>query len=465
MGVEMEITILTVVDAAELIRTKSLSPVELTNAFLRRIETLDQHLNSYLTVTADKALREARKAETEIALGTYRGPWHGIPIAVKDLFDTRGVRTTAGSEIFSERVPHRDARVVELLRDAGAILLGKLNLHEWALGVTTNNPHFGPTRNPWDAARIPGGSSGGSSAALAASLCLASLGSDTGGSIRIPSSLCGVVGLKPTYGRVSLRGTIPLSWSLDHVGPMVKSVRDAALMLQVIAGYDPDDPISMRVPADDYLANLEHGVKGFRIAVPHQYFFQSADTEVAQIVSNALRILGSLGASIEDVELEGLGNPATVYAPIIHSEAAAYHADHLKEHPSGFGSDVLERLRRGQATSGIEYAEARHLGAKWRRRFENLLREYTVLATPTTPIPAPFIEGTEAVLAARTLTQFTSLFNLIGLPAISVPCGFTRTGLPVGLQLVAHPWSEAILLQVAHAYEQATPWHRQTPPI
>jgi len=456
---------LTIADAAEQIRKKSLSPVELVETLLRRIDTFDPRLNAYLVVTGDEARRAARQAAEEIGRGDYRGPLHGIPLALKDLFDTRGVRTTAGAKIFADRVPERDAYVVEKLRDAGAILLGKLNMHEWALGVTTANPHFGPTRNPWDTQRIPGGSSGGSGAAVAATLCLGALGSDTGGSIRIPASLCGIVGLKPTYGRVSLRGVIPLSWSLDHAGPMTKTVRDAALLLQVIAGYDGDDPVSVNIPVDDYCGDLERGVRGLRVAVPRNFFFEVAHAEVAEVVRAALRVLEQLGALVEEITLPGVEEAHQANVTITLSDAAAYHRAHLETRPDDIGADVLARLQRGAEMTSSAYALARRAQAEWRRKFERLLGEYAVLAVPTTPIAAVPIEGTDAVKAARVLTSFTGPFNLPGLPAISVPCGFTHAGLPVGLQLVARPWAEATVLSVAHAYEQATEWHKRCPTL
>jgi aspartyl-tRNA(Asn)/glutamyl-tRNA(Gln) amidotransferase subunit A len=299
----MNLTSLTLGDAAALIKKGKISPVELTQAHLDRIKTLDSRLNCFITLTAERALQDALQAESEITKGAYRGALHGIPLALKDLFDTAGVLTTAGSRFFAGRVPQEDALVVEKLKTAGAILLGKLNMHEIALGVTNVNPHYGACRNPWSLERVSGGSSGGSAAALSARLCLGALGSDTGGSIRIPASLCGVVGLKPTFGRVSLRGVIPLSWNLDHPGPMARRVQDAGLLLQAIAGYDPLDPYSLNVPLSDYLSSIQAGVNGWRIGLAEDEFFQETDPDVRRTVEAAADTFKSLGARINRVEL------------------------------------------------------------------------------------------------------------------------------------------------------------------
>lgn len=455
---------LTIAEASEQIRKRVLSPVELTQACLERIERENPTLNAFITVSADEALRSAPLAEEALLRGEYKSPLHGIPIALKDLFDMRGVPTTAGSKILNY-VPSQDAAVVARLRDAGAILLGKTALHEWALGVTNNNPHFGPTRNPWDLARIPGGSSGGSAVAIAAGLCLGALGSDTGGSIRIPAALCGVVGLKPTYGRVSLKGVIPLSWSLDHAGPMAKTVKDVALLLQALAGYDPDDPASVNLLIDDYLTELEAGVKGVRVLMPPNYFFDDIDAEVARLVRAALAELEDLGAEVVEITIEGIEEARLAAATILLADAAAYHEEHLQDRLNDIGTDVRARLQQGQAITGVVYARARREQTRWRRYLENLLTDSSVLAVPTTAIPAPLIAEVDALEAARVLTRFTAPFNLAGAPAISVPCGFTQAGLPVGLQLIGSPWNESTVLRVAYAYEQATAWHHRKPSL
>lgn len=461
----MELTALTITEAAGLLARGEISPVELTQAFLRRIEELTRALNCFITLTADAALQSARQAEAEIRGGDYRGTLHGIPLALKDLYETRGVRTTAGSKFFSDNVPSTDAVVVDRLGFAGATLLGKLNMHEIALGVTNNNPHFGACHNPWNLDCTPGGSSGGSAAALAAGLCLGSLGSDTGGSIRIPASLCGVVGLKPTYGRVSLRGVIPLSWSLDHAGPMARRVKDVAVLLQAIAGYDPHDPASVDVQVPDYLAEIDQGVRGWRIALANDGFMKRADAEVLEAVHTAAQVFTRLGAEVIPTGLSNGRDAALNNGLIVTSEAAAFHRQHLAEHPEDFGADVRQRLQTGAAYTSTEYVLARRTQAELRRLFELFFNDYDVLLTPTTPLPAPLLDGPDAVEQARTLTRFTAPFNLTGLPALSLPCGFTRDGLPIGMQIVARPWAEAALLRAGQAYEAATEWHLRRPEL
>ena len=459
----MELTSLTLSEAGQMISRKEISPVELTRAHLERIARLDPAINSFITVTAESALQAARQAEEAIGRGEYRGPLHGIPLAVKDLYETAGVRTTAGSKFFAETVPEADCVAIRKLKESGAVLLGKLNLHEIALGVTNKNPHFGACHNPWDLARSPGGSSGGSGAALAAHLCLGSLGSDTGGSIRIPSSLCGVVGLKPTYGRVSLRGVIPLSWNLDHAGPMARRVRDAGILLQAIAGYDPEEAYSVNYPTEDYLSRLHGGIEGWRVALASDEFFGKADPEVLALVSQAARTFAGLGAQVEEAPFPGGYEAASANGLMTTSDAAAFHRERMKTRPEDFGADVLQRLRAGAAYTSTEYILARRTQTELRRRFQRFFDDYDVLLTPTTPIPAPPLEGPDAVEQARRLTRFTAPFNLTGLPALSLPCGFTQAGLPVGLQIVSRSWAEAQVLRAGYAYEGATEWHLKKP--
>jgi len=459
-----DLTHLTIAEAADLLARREIAAVELTEAHLRRIDAHDTHLNSFITVTSDHALTQARAADAELTRGVRRGPLHGIPLALKDLYDTAGIRTTAGSTFFADRIPDTDARAVTLLYQAGAVLLGKLNMHEWALGVTNINPHYGPSRNPWDPSRITGGSSGGAAAALAAGLCMGALGSDTGGSIRIPSSLCGIVGLKPTFGRVSLQGVIPLSWNLDHAGPMARTVTDAALLLQAIAGYDPDDPVSVALPVDNLLATLDAGVTGWRIALATDAHFGEADPEVISAVRRAATVFEELGARVEAVDLSQGREAAQMNALMTTSDAAAFHRDRLRDHPHQFGADVLARMERGAQFTSTEYILARRFQSEWRRRLERLFEQFDLLLTPATPITAPVIEGLDAIEAARQLTRCTAPFNLAGLPALSLPCGLSAAGLPIGLQIVAAPWNEARVLRAGRAFENATQWHRQTPP-
>ncbi len=461
----MQLTHLTLSEASNLVRTGEITPLELTQACLDRIEQVDPGLNSFITLTADTALADARRAAERIHQGGYLGPLDGIPLALKDLYETRGVRTTAGSQVFSQHIPKEDAAVVQRLKSSGAILLGKLNMHEIALGVTNVNPHFGACRNPWDPDRITGGSSGGSAAALAGRLCFGALGSDTGGSIRIPASLCGVVGLKPTYGRVSLRGVIPLSWNLDHAGPMARTVRDTALLLQAIAGYDPGDPASLAVPVGNYLEQIASGLEGYRIALATDEFFQKTDPEVQAAVKAAARICEDLGARVEEAAFPQARQAARANSLMVPSDAAAFHHKLLVENPQIFGPDVLQRLQTGAAYTSSEYALARRSQAELRRSFEMFFEHYDLLLTPATAVAAPPISGPDAVEQARLLTRYTAPFNLTGLPAISIPCGFTTSGLPIGLQIISRPWAEADLLQAAFAYEQATNWHQREPEL
>jgi aspartyl-tRNA(Asn)/glutamyl-tRNA(Gln) amidotransferase subunit A len=459
----MDLNYLTLVEASDLIARGEITAEDLTQAQLERISRIEPKLNSFITLTTEAALKRAREADAEIRKGIYRGPLHGIPIALKDLYETGGVPTTAGSLFFADWVPEEDGEVVKRLEKAGAISLGKLNMHEIALGVTTNNPHFGACHNPWDVERTPGGSSGGSGAALAAGLCMGSLGSDTGGSIRIPASLCGIVGFKPSFGRVSLRGVVPLSWNLDHAGPMARRVSDAAVILQVIAGYDPEDPVSVDTPVPDYLAQLNGNVRGWRVALAEDSFFTRAEAEIIAAVQQSAEVFASLGAQVNMVEFPGGYEAARDNGLMTTSDAAAFHRERRKEQPEKFGADVRQRLESGAAVTSSEYSLARRNQTVLRRKFEQFFDEYDLLLIPTTPIAAPFLEGPDAVEQARTLTRFTSPFNLTGLPAISLPCGFTAQGLPVGLQIVTRPWGEAALLRAAQAFESATDWHKRRP--
>jgi aspartyl-tRNA(Asn)/glutamyl-tRNA(Gln) amidotransferase subunit A len=462
-----ELHTLTIEELSPLLRNKQVSPVEVTEHYLARIDELDEHTNAFITVTADEALADARKHEAEIMAGEYRGPLHGVPIALKDLYDTAGVRTTAGSRIFAERVPDRDATSVMFLRAAGAIILGKTNLHEFAYGVTNASSYFGPARNPWDLSRVTGGSSGGSGAAVAAGLCAAATGSDTGGSIRIPGALCGIVGLKPTYGRISCAGLIPLSWSLDHAGPMTRSVYDAAVMLQAMAGWDPEDPASLTAPVSDYTAGLSAGVEGLRIAVDPDYAFSEIDEEIDWAVKQALRVLQDLGAELVEVSRSRLDEAALT---ILDAEASAYHEELLKTRPEDYQPDVRERLKRGFAVRGIDYARAQRTRQWIRREFEALFDDVNLFATPTCAIPAPRLDQTEVTITGQTVSvmkpiaRFTRVFNLTGVPAITVPCGFSSDGLPIGLQLAGRHLDEATVLRAAYTYEQATEWSRHRPP-
>jgi aspartyl-tRNA(Asn)/glutamyl-tRNA(Gln) amidotransferase subunit A len=408
----------------------------------------DAEINAFITVIADDAERPTV------------GPLAGVRIALKDLFDTAGVRTTAGSKFFADRIPARDAFVVERIRRAGGVIVGKTNMHEWALGVTNDNPHYGVCRNPWAPEHITGGSSGGSAAALAAGLCDGALGSDTGGSIRIPAALCGVVGLKPTCGRVSLRGVVPLSWSLDHAGPMARSVRDVAVLLGVIAGYDVADPTSVPVVVDDYVADLDAGIAGWRVGVVTDESLGDVHPSVSSAVRAAVDVFASLGARVDRVDVPELGEAGRLNGLVTTADAATFHRDRMEQAPGDFGADVLARLRRGASFGATDYAHARRTQSELRRRFESWFVDlggtFDVVVLPTTPIPAPKIRGLDAVAIAGVLTRFTAPFNFTGLPALSVPCGTTEDRLPIGLQLVSAPWAERRLLRAGATYEKAT---------
>lgn len=445
--------------AAQRVAAGEVSPVELTATCLERIAARDSEVNAFITVTADEAMRDARAIELEIARGESRGPLAGVPIALKDLFDTAGVRTTAGSKFFSSRVPDQDAAVVRNLRDAGVIVLGKLNMHEWALGVTNDNPHYGACHNPWALDRITGGSSGGSAAALAAGMCFGALGSDTGGSIRIPAALCGVVGLKPTYGRVSLRGVVPLSWSLDHAGPMARRVSDVALLLAIIAGHDRADPGSAGMPTDDYTANLDAGVDGWRLGVIGDEWLGDIEPDVRASVRAAVGGLASAGALVEELAAPDLLDAARLNGLMTTADAATFHRERMERSPEDFGADVLARLRRGAAYGATDYADARRRQTILRYTFSSWFVEhggrFDAVILPTTPCAAPRIEGLDAVALAPVLTRLTAPFNFTGLPALSLPCGVTQGGLPIGLQIVGAPWAERRVLRVGRACELA----------
>jgi len=444
----------TIEAAGRSIRLGETSSAELTDACLDRIAERDPDLGAFITITADEARAAAAAADRELASGHDRGALHGIPVALKDLFDQAGVPTTAGSRLYKDDHASRDAAVTTRLRSAGAVFVGKTNLHEWAFGVTTDNPHFGPARNPFAPERIPGGSSGGSAVALATGMCFASVGSDTGGSIRIPASLCGIVGLKPTRGRVSLRGAVPLSWTLDHAGPMARTVRDAAITLAAIAGFDPEDPGSVDEPVEDYLAGIEGGVSGLRIGLAGSYFFDQADPLVAASVRAAVALLGAAGASVTAVTLPRTDELRLTQRTILGSDAAAFHRERLAKHRDGFGADVAARIDAGLTVTGSDYAAARRTRDLLIRAFDGLFDTVDLLALPATPTVAPLREGADAVAAAARLTGLTSPFNLTGLPAISIPCGHDTDGLPIGLQLVSRRWGEALLLRAANAYER-----------
>ncbi len=458
-----------IADLGPQIRSRALSPVDLVEAVLARIDRFDG-LNAFITVTADLAREQAASSAREIAAGRYRGPLHGIPVSLKDLISTRGIRTTSGSRIHAEHVPTHDATITTRLREAGAVLIGKAALHEFAYGVTTDNPHYGPTRNPWGPDRIPGGSSGGSAAAVAAGLGPASIGTDTGGSVRLPAALCGVVGLKPTYGRASRHGVFPLAWTLDHPGPLTRSVEDAAIVLQEIAGPDPEDPTTLGQDVPDFSGTLRRPVRGLRAGVLTDPYHEDMADDVRAAFEEAVGMLRSLGVQVERVRFPRAAEASAAQTAIIMSEAASVHERWLRDRPEDYGADTRARLQRGQFLSATQYLRAQRVRALIQDEVRSLLRSCAVLVCPTVPCPAPRI-GEDAVVirgagvkVVDVMTRFTRLWNFTGLPAISVPCGVGTGGMPLGLEVIGRAMDEATVLAVAYAYEQATPWHTRRPP-
>ncbi len=464
---------LSISDVSQLVRNQKVSPVELTQECLKRIEQLNPKLNAFITVTAESALAEARAAEKEIQGGRWRGPLHGIPIALKDLVDTAGVRTTAGSALFKDRIPTKDAEIVRRLKAAGAVFLGKTNLHEFAYGGSSAISYFGPVRNPWNTTHSPGGSSGGSAAAVAAYLCYGAIGSDTGGSIRQPASYCGIVGIKPTYGRVSAAGVIPLSWSLDHVGPMTRTVKDAALMLQVIAGYDPQDPGSVDSPVPDYVATIADSTAKLRLGIPRDHFYERLDPEIQAAMDAALSVLKTLTRSQRDVPpLANDGTYASVtdpYTPIIRAEAYEYHKEFVAKNPDLYQAPTLKRIRAGADVTASAYKQSQGQLDQIRKTVSRFFDHVDLIITPTVPIMPPAITDLADPDTARPkellMLRNTRPINALGLPTISVPCGFTKLGLPIGMQISAALGADAMVLHLANAYERATEWHRRRPNV
>ena len=451
----------TISDLSQRVRRKEISPVEITRECLISIEKLNRALNAFITVTAESAIEEARAAESEIQRGEWRGPLHGIPFALKDLIDTAGVRTTAASALHEQRMPKQDAEIVRRLRAAGAVMVGKNNLHEFAYGGSSLVSHFGDMHNPWDVGRVTGGSSGGSAAAVTAGMAYAAIGTDTAGSIREPAALCGCVGIKPTYGRVSSRGVIPLSSSLDHVGPFARSVADVAMVLQAIAGYDAGDITSADVPVADYTSALKEDAKSLRVGVPRAYFFDDLDAEVASAMEHALHGIETLVAQVKDVHLE-VPTDRTLQA----AESYAYHAENIAKSPELYQPETLRRIRTGEKVSAAEYIRQRRALDEARRQIRRVFAEIDLLVTPTIPVPAPSIAELRANVdalrpAELKLLRNTRPFNVWGLPAISLPCGFTQSGLPIGLQIAGPHWREDLVLRLANAYEQGTAWHKR----
>ena len=451
----------TLAGLARALKEGTVSQVEATEAVLRRIGERDGELNSFVTVAPGRALEAARRAEREMGAGRYRGALHGVPVALKDLVSTAGLRTTMGSAFFEDHVPGEDAEVARRLEGAGAIVVGKTNTHEFAYGTTGDRSRFGPVRNPHDPARISGGSSSGSGAAVAAGLAYGAIGTDTGGSIRIPAAHCGIVGMKPTFGRVSKRGVFPLAWTLDHVGPMTRTVEDNAILLSAIAGHDPEDPYSVRRDPEDFARALRRGVRGGTVGVPSGFYFEGLDGEVAERVAEAIGVFGGLGAQVRPVAVPLLRETLDAQRLVLAAEAYAVHAQRLRTDPERFDEEVRERVAAGEAPRAHEYAVAQRRKLASFRAFGRALETVDVLVAPTVPIPATGIGEREVRIGGReepiraALNRLTGPTNLNGLPSLSVPCGRTASGLPVGLQLIGRPFDEATLYRYAHAFEEA----------
>lgn len=437
----------------------------MVGAALKRIEQIDPTLNAFISVRGEEALREARRIDEARAQGRSVGPLAGLPIAVKDNIDVAGTAATAGSLILADRVPADDAEAVRRARAAGAVVVGKTSLHEFAYGVTTNNPHYGPGRNPWDPTRIPGGSSGGSGAALGADACLLALGTDTGGSVRIPAALNGVTALRPTFGAVSVRGTLPVSASLDTVGPMARCARDVAALFSAIAGYDQQDPWATDGPLRDPLAGLEGGVDGVGVAILTDFLGEDVEPEVRIAVRDAAEVLAGLGVDLVEIKMPGAAVAAERANRLIRAEALSVHLEDLDSTPERFGEDVRRRLELGREISGVEVARAIAAMRAWRVEMLDHFDRHALILTPTTSEGAPPIAGSEMIETTARLTRFTYPWSLAGLPAMSVPCGFDASGMPIGMQLVAAPWRDDLLLAAAAAFQRETDWHSRRPEI
>jgi len=486
----MELPFLTIKEASELIKKKELSPVELTQSVLDRIKEKDEHLNTYVTVLEDKSIESAKKAEEEITSGNYLGPLHGIPLGLKDIFVTKNITTTCGSKMLENFVPPYDATVTEKLQDSGAVFLGKNNMDEFAMGSSTETSYFGPTKNPWDSNRVPGGSSGGSAAATAASLCLGSVGTDTGGSIRQPAALCGVVGMKPTYGRVSRFGMIAFASSLDQAGPLTKTVEDTAIILNAIAGADPRDSTCLDLPVPDYTKSLKEDLKGLNVGIPKEYFVEGMEKDIEAGSRKAISEMENLGAEIVEISLPHTEYAVLTYYIIAPSEASSnlarydgvkygYRAEgaeslrdmYFKSRAEGFGDEVKRRIMLGTYALSSGYYDAYYLKAQKVRTlikndFDEAFKKVDAIVAPTSPEVAFKIgEKTQDPIKMYLSDVLTIPCNIAGLPGISIPCGFSSEGLPIGIQVIGKPFDEQTVIHVAHAYESNTGWGEKRPEV
>jgi aspartyl-tRNA(Asn)/glutamyl-tRNA(Gln) amidotransferase subunit A len=461
---------LTLAGAVSLVERKEVSPVELVDVCLERIAATNDVLHAYITVYADEARAVAKAAEAMIQAGHRLGPLHGIPIALKDNVALEGLPTTAGSKVLADWIPEEDATVAARLKGAGAVIVGKTNMHEFAWGGTTANPHYGFCRNPWNPERFPAGSSGGSGAAVAARTCFGALGTDTGGSIRLPSAVNGVVGIRPTIGRVSNFGVIPLAWSMDTVGPMTRTVEDCAVMFNAIAGHDPRDEASAAVPVVDYTTDLRRGVQGLRIGIVPGYFFHHLQPAVHDAVRGALDVFGELGASVVDVEIEHIHGNISAQLTVESCEPSTYHQRWLRERPEDYGEDVRLLLELGELHLATHYLQAQRYRALLRRQFLDAFKSVDVFVCPTLPFTATPVGATTVVIEGgieedmlSAIMQFTGVPSLTGLPSLAVPCGFDPDGLPIGMQIIGRPFDEATLYRFGSAFQEATDFHTRAP--
>ena len=454
---------LSLTEASARIKARTVSPVQLTQACLARIATYNPKLNAFITVLREQALTQAHELEAEQRAGKLRSPLHGIPIGLKDNIDTAGIRTTAASAVFDDRIPDQDAEVTRRLKAAGAVLIGKTNLHEFAMGGTSATSYYGPVRNPWALDRNPGGSSGGSAAAVAADMCYGALGTDTGGSIRIPAAYCGIVGLKPTYGLVSIRGIIPLTFSLDHCGPITRTVEDAALILNALAAYDKLDIASVEHQKEDYLASMKQPVSGFRLGVPRVPFFDLLDSDVGKAVEDAIAVLAKMTKSLKDVTLPTTRNIT------LGGESYAYHEEFYTRASGRYQIPTRRALQNGANLKAADYIRSRWKLDLLRRTIDDAFADFDLVVLPTRRHTPRTVEASikreETDKPRNPELENTGQFNIYGIPAISVPCGFTSGGLPVGLMIAGPRFSEGKVLALAAAYERATEWHKRKPPL
>jgi aspartyl-tRNA(Asn)/glutamyl-tRNA(Gln) amidotransferase subunit A len=441
------------------IKSKHVSPTEVTSATLRAIAEKDATINAYITVMEEDALGEAKEAEREIVGGRHRGPLHGVPIGLKDLLFTEGVRTTSGSEIYKDFIPDHDAQVVKRLKDAGAVIVGKLNMHQFAYGTTGDRSYFGPVRNPHDSSKMAGGSSAGAGAAVAAFLCYGAIGSDTGGSIRIPASCCGIVGMKPTFGRVSKRGAVPLSWTLDHLGPMTRTAEDNAIMLNAISGYDAKDPYSIKQGEEDFAAEVGHSIEGITVGVPTSFYFDVIEPEVQRVFDDGVELLKRQGAEVVPVDLDHMDELLTAQQVILTAEAHAALEKELHESPDKIEEEVRGRIVSGILLQANEYLRALRVKHAAIESFQRAFESVDVIVTPTLCAVPPNIDQREMDLGGvkehpRILARLTGPTNTVGFPSVSVPGGTSTDGLPVGLQLIGPAFAEKLLYRVAHQTER-----------